>query len=104
MALTMKIKIYIMDYKYIQRIAMTTISIAQLQKNISIITNANEPIELVDKRKNKKVAIIYPLKERGSIARLAGKYSKKAKRSISYKEAREKALSKAWSEKYGLSD
>ncbi len=83
---------------------MTTISIAQLQKNISIITNANEPIELVDKRKNKKVAIIYPLKERGSITRLAGKYSKKTKRGISYKEAREKALSKAWSEKYGLSD
>jgi len=40
-----------------------TISIGELQKNISIIKKAKEPIIVVDKRTGKKIAKILPLKE-----------------------------------------
>ena len=40
---------------------MKSVSIGDIQKNISILTKLKEPILVVDKRKNKKTAIIYPI-------------------------------------------
>ncbi len=40
-----------------------TISIGELQKNISILKKAKEPIIVMDKRTGEKIAKILPLKE-----------------------------------------
>ena len=40
-----------------------TISIGELQKNISIIKNAKEPIIVIDKKSKKKIAVIEPIKD-----------------------------------------
>ncbi|GAB6044814.1 hypothetical protein JCM11957_04120 [Caminibacter profundus] len=40
-----------------------TISIGELQKNISIIKNIKEPIIVIDKKSKKRIAIIEPIKD-----------------------------------------
>ncbi len=40
-----------------------TISIGELQKNISIIKNAKEPIIVIDKKSKKRIAVIEPIKD-----------------------------------------
>ncbi|WP_456480543.1 hypothetical protein [Nautilia sp.] len=41
-----------------------TISIGELQKNISLLKKIKEPIIVVDKRTNKKIAKIEPIEEK----------------------------------------
>jgi len=38
------------------------VSVGELQKNISLLNNIKEPIIVIDKRSNKKIARIEPIK------------------------------------------
>ena len=74
---------------------MKIVSIGDLQKNISLIT----------KRKNRAVAIVYPIKQNSITKNLAGKYKNRVKKSNkSLQNVKEEALLKAYGEKYGLSN
>ncbi len=53
---------------------MRTVSIGEIQKNISILTNLTEPIEVIDGRKKEHIAIITPTRQSVSLAGLGGKY------------------------------
>ena len=75
---------------------MKTISIGELQKNISIFKNLDDVIEVVDKRANKKVAKIIPEKSTNVIKSLAGKY--KVEKSLDKQKAWEIYIN----EKYGI--
>jgi len=88
---------------------MQTIGIGELQKNMGILTHLTEALTIVDKRKNKEVAVVYPVENTTSniINELAGKYNKYAKNvdtSKSFQEIREEAMMAAMKEKYGFSD
>ncbi len=89
---------------------MQTIGIGELQKNMGILTHLTEPITIVDKRKGRDVAVVYPVSEsRESIVdKLAGSLRDKAKkRGIVIEDldkAREEAMMEAMKEKYGFSD
>ena len=84
-----------MQLVYIKGMKMTTISIGELQKNISIFKNLSDVVEVIDKRANKKVAKIIPEKNTNIVASLAGKY----KTNIKYNK--EKAWEMYINEKYG---
>ena len=79
---------------------MQTVSIGEIQKNISILTKITEAITIVDKRKNKNVAVIYPFKGPSIVDTLAGKYSGRVKKVDDLGLAKEEVMR----EKYGLSD
>jgi len=81
---------------------MYSISIGDIQKNISLLTKLTEAFTIVDKRKNRSVAIIYPIKKHSIIDSLAGKYSNHVKRVDNLEIAKEEAMKQAMSEKYGL--
>ena len=87
---------------------MQTIGISEIQKNISLLTKLKEAITIVDKRKNREVAIIYPLsgaREGSVVESLANKYSNKSTVQIEdLEKAKEEAMMMAMREKYGLSD
>jgi len=87
---------------------MQTIGISEIQKNISLLTKLKEAITIVDKRKNREVAIIYPLsgiRESSVVESLANKYSNKSTVQIEdLEKAKEEAMMMAMREKYGLSD
>jgi hypothetical protein len=83
---------------------MNSISIGEIQKNISIITKLKDSLLVLDKRKNKKVAIIYPINDNSVVDSLAGKYKHLAKKCNNLEEAKEIAMKKAMEEKYGLSN
>ncbi len=82
---------------------MYTISIGDIQKNISLLTKLTEAFTIVDKRKNKSVAVVYPIKEHSIIETLAGKYRNRVERVDSLEIAKEESMKEAMSEKYGLS-
>lgn len=84
---------------------MQSVSIGEIQKNISLITKLKESVSVIDKRKNKIIAIITPMHENSVIDELAGKYRHLAK-NIKDKDlntAKEKAMIEAMREKYGIS-
>ena len=88
---------------------MQTIGIGELQKNMGILTHLAEALTIVDKRKNKEVAIVYPIENTtpNIVEKLAGKYSKYAKNvdaGKSFQMIKEEAMMKAMKEKYGFSD
>ena len=82
---------------------MYTISIGDIQKNISLLTKLTEAFTIVDKRKNKNVAIIYPIKEHSIVESMAGKYRNRVTRVDDLEMAKEEAMKQMMSEKYGLS-
>jgi hypothetical protein len=82
---------------------MYSISIGEIQKNITLITKLTEAITIVDKRKNKDVAIVYPVKKHSIIASLAGKYKDKVEKVDDLEMAKEEAMKQAMGEKYDLS-
>jgi hypothetical protein len=45
--------------------------------NISILSKATDALEIVDKRKNQKIAALYQIKKHSAIESLAGKYKGK---------------------------
>ena len=83
---------------------MYSISIGELQKNISLLTQLTEAFTIVDKRKNKSVATVYPIKKNSIVSLMAGKYRNRVQRVDNLEEAKEIAMSRALGEKYGLSD
>jgi hypothetical protein len=84
---------------------MQTIGIGELQKNMGILTHLTEALTIIDKRKNKEVAVIYPVDKSSSsvLDTLAGKYSKYAqnkKSGKSFNEIRDEAMMLAMKDKY----
>ena len=82
---------------------MKTIGIGDIQKNTSIFNNLTEAIEIVDKRKKKVVAVVYPVKKNHIVHKLAGKYKDRILKSgtTDMKVIKEAAMTKAMEEKYG---
>jgi hypothetical protein len=88
---------------------MQSIGIGELQKNMGILTHLTEVLTVVDKRKNKEVAIICPVEKNHTsiIETLGGKYSSYAKNKKSHKsfaKMRDEAMMQAMKEKYDLPD
>ena len=83
---------------------MYSISIGEIQKNISLLTQPTEVFAIIDKRKNKRVAMVYPIKKHSIVSSMAGKYRDRAKRVDDLEMAKNEALSEVLGEKYGLSD
>ncbi|MCK9372706.1 MAG: hypothetical protein M0P91_05870 [Sulfuricurvum sp.] len=82
---------------------MISMGVGQIQKNISILTTLTEAIRIVDKRRNKTVAIVYPASSSASILSLAGKYKDRVEAAADLTAAKESAMMEAMGEKYGLS-
>ena len=83
---------------------MLSVGIGEIQKNSSIFSNLKERMLIVDKRKKCTLAIVYPIKKRGNISKLAGKYKNRIKPSnLTQKQIREKAFETAMKDKYDLS-
>lgn len=81
--------------------------LAEIQKNIAILTNLTEPLHIIDKRRKLIVATVYPRLTTHHAARLAGKYRDRipeALRATSFEAAREAALLAVMKEKYGVAD
>ncbi|MBN2721797.1 MAG: hypothetical protein JXQ77_03140 [Campylobacterales bacterium] len=83
---------------------MKSVSIGEIQKNISLITKLTQSIMVVDKRKNKTIAIINPIQENSTIAELAGKYANRGIKADDLDSIKSKVMSDFLREKYGLSD
>ena len=83
---------------------MQSISIGELQKNISLLTQLTDVFTIIDKRKNKRVAIVYPIKKHSVIGSMAGKYRDRVTKCDDLEHAKEMAMMEAMGEKYGLSD
>ncbi|QCT93786.1 hypothetical protein FE773_00905 [Caminibacter mediatlanticus TB-2] len=79
-----------------------TISIGELQKNISIIKNAKEPIIVIDKKSKKRIAVIEPIKDNDlDLFEELMSFEKKIDREYSRKDF-EKIYSSHLKAKYGL--
>ena len=78
-----------------------TISIGELQKNISILKNLKEPLEVVDRRSKRVVAVIYPKKVESIAARFKDRKSDIVVEDL--EEAIERAKYEHLKEKYGIS-
>ena len=79
---------------------MQTIGIGELQKNMGILT-------MVDKRKNKEVAIVYPIENNKPdiVAELAGSLSQFTNVNIDdLEQAKEDTMMEAMKEKYSFID
>ncbi len=84
---------------------MKSIGIADIQKNTSIFNNLTEALEIVDKRKKRVVAVVYPVRKNHLVPSLAGKYKDRvAKSAGDLERVKEMAMKKAMAEKYGYSD
>ena len=82
---------------------MYSISIGDIQKNISLLTKLTEAFTIVDKRKNQNVAIVYPIKKESIVELMAGKYRNRVQRVDDLEMVKEEAMKQVMSEKYGLS-
>lgn len=81
--------------------------LAEIQKNIALLTNLSEPLQIIDKRKKQIIATVYPRLITHNARRLAGKYQMllpTALKPISFEKARETAMLVAMREKYGTPD
>ena len=83
---------------------MYSISIGEIQKNISLLTQLTEVFAIIDRRKNRQVAIVYPIKTHSIVSSMAGKYRDRVDRVDDLEIAKQKAMSEVLGEKYGLSD
>jgi hypothetical protein len=83
---------------------MQTIGIGEIQKNTSILTNLTEALEIVDKRKQKSVAIVYPIQKNSLISKLSGKYKDRVSQVSDLTLAKKEAMLKAFGDKHGLSN
>lgn len=82
---------------------MYTLSIGEIQKNISLLTQLTDILTIVDKRKNQQVAIVYPIKKHSIIASMAGKYRDRVQSIDDLERAKEEAMREVLGAKYGLS-
>ncbi|PHS34545.1 MAG: hypothetical protein COA92_01225 [Sulfurovum sp.] len=89
---------------------MQTIGIGELQKNMGILTHLTEALTIVDKRKNKEIAIVYPMQgqqKKSVVDELAGKFNKYAKNvdvNKPFDQIKEEAMMEAMKEKYDFLD
>ena len=86
---------------------MQTIGIGELQKNMGILTHLTEALTIVDKRKNKEVAVVYPIDNNKPdiVEELAGSLSQFTTVKIdNLEQAKEDAMMEAMKEKYGFTD
>lgn len=79
---------------------MTTVGIGEIQKNISILSKLTDVLEIVDKRKNQKIAVVYPIKKRSVVEGMAGKYKDMVAAVDDLDAAKESAMTQAMREKY----
>jgi hypothetical protein len=82
---------------------MHSVSIGEIQKNISLLTQLTDVFTIVDKRKNKRVAIVYPIKKHSIIDSIAGKYQNRVTPCDDLSRAKEIAMMETMGDKYGLS-
>jgi len=83
---------------------MESIGIGEIQKRSAIFSNLTEAMQIVDKRKKRVVAMVYPVNHTSIVDKLAGKYKKRVKKSeLSFDTIKERAMQMAMEEKYGLS-
>ena len=81
--------------------------LAEIQKNIGLLANLTEPLQVVDKRRKRIIATIYPTLKSNQSQRLAGKYRDQIPehlKGMSFAEERETAMLIAMKEKYGFAD
>ncbi len=89
---------------------MQTIGIGELQKNMGILTHLTEALTIIDKRKNREIAVIHPINHnRGNVVEeMSRKFQRRAqKRGIvieDLEKAKEYAMMQAMKEKYGFTD
>jgi len=83
---------------------MNSISIGDIQKNISLLTQLTDVFAIIDKRKNQRVAIVYPIKKYSIIGSMAGKYKNRVSACDDLEKAKEMAMMEVMGEKYGLSN
>lgn len=91
-------------YLYKMGFGMLDVSIGEIQKNTAIFSNLTEAVQVIDKRKNKRLAIIYPVDSHSFIESLAGKYKNTIKNTeLDFQQIKNKAMQIAMEDKYGLS-
>lgn len=83
---------------------MLVVSIGDIQKNISLLTQLTDAFAIVDKRKKRRVAIVYPIKKHSIVSSMAGKYKSRTIKCDDLEYAKEMGLMEAMKEKYGFSD
>ncbi len=83
---------------------MLSIGIGEIQKKSSVFSNLTEAMQIVDKRKKRILAMVYPVQNESMVDSLAGKYKNRVKPTQEDIESiKEKAMQAAMEEKYGLS-
>lgn len=78
------------------------VGLAEIQKNIALLTNLTEPLHIIDKRRKQIIATVYPRLTTHHAQRLAGKYQQRVPASIQavpLAAAREAALQAAFKER-----
>jgi len=89
---------------------MQTIGIGELQKNMGILTHLTEALTIIDKRKNREIAVVYPVNHdrHNMVEEMSRKFQLRAKkRGIvieDLEKAKEDAMMEAMKEKYGFTD
>ena len=81
--------------------------LAEIQKNIALLTNLTEPLQVVDKRRRRIIATVYPHLKTNNAKRLAGKYADRIPenlQNLDYAQVREAAMSGAFREKHDRVD
>jgi tricorn protease-like protein len=82
---------------------MISVGIGEIQRNTSLFANLSEAIQIVDKRKKKVLAMVYPVKGESITKTLAGKYHDRIQTyTLNDKKVKEEAMFQAMKEKYGL--
>lgn len=82
---------------------MRAVSIGEIQKNISILTNLTEAIEVIDGRKKERIATITPVRQTVSVRELGAKYKNRIGaelKGVDAKTAFESAMSEYVGKKY----
>lgn len=81
--------------------------LAEIQKNIAILTTLTEPLQIVDKRRKQIIATVYPRLRTQKAQKLAGKYQARIPVELqnhTFDQVREAALLAAMKEKYDIAD
>ncbi len=81
--------------------------LAEIQKNIAMLTHLTEPLQVVDKRRKRIIATVYPHLKTNNARRLAGKYGNRIPadlQDVDYAQAREAAMVAAFTEKHDSAD
>ena len=81
--------------------------LAEIQKNIAILTTLTEPLQIVDKRRKQIIATVYPRLRTQQAQKLAGKYQARVPadlKNLTFEQIREAAPLAAMKEKYGAAN